>query len=262
MRCCIPSFLQREHDQLLTAAQEKEDEDLDEAKRMDSLMQYARTVTIRDKQREEKKLARQREKEDDKMWAQLMEEDRVRDLTQRREAERQKAIERREGAKVVVSQIAERRMQKEMEREEIEREGEQRVREMERQRLEEIELAKQRAAKNRELQEMIVQENQRFLQAKAKQRELDRLEDLKVVEYLKQKAVCIRKCHRYYLSLSLFLYFLSYIIPKLHPSTFHFFLSSFSCLPSLHTLVSTLPLPSPSASPSSSSSPSSSGTGG
>ena len=101
-------------------------------------MQYARTVTIRDKQKEEKKLAKQREIEEDKLWAQSMEEDRVRDLTQRREAERQKAIERREGAKVVISQIAERRMQKEIEKEEVEREGEQRVREMERQRQEEI----------------------------------------------------------------------------------------------------------------------------
>ncbi|KAK2964933.1 putative Cilia- and flagella-associated protein 45 [Blattamonas nauphoetae] len=178
----------REHDIIVAAAKEQIDENTDEAKYMDSLMQHARAAAVRDKQRNERKTIKQRERDEEMAWGRLMEENRLNEIEKQEAKDRELAIQRREGAKVVVGQIQERRLEKQRERQEQEREAELRVQEMERQRLEEIEKQKEKAIRARKAQEEMAVENSRFKERKMMQRQQEIEEDLQVAKYLKEKA--------------------------------------------------------------------------
>jgi hypothetical protein len=90
----------------------------------------------------------------------------------------------------IEGQLEEQRLEREQRKEEIAREGEERLRQLKIKEEEELEKQRQKAIRNREMQVEIARENERFKETKQRQIELDKLEDLKVVAYLKEKAVC------------------------------------------------------------------------
>ncbi|KAA6384207.1 MAG: putative flagella associated protein [Streblomastix strix] len=177
-----------EHDEKVEQAQETRDMLLDDAKAMCSLMQFARAAAIRDNQKVERGRLKQREKDEEVEWANIMEADRVKALEAREASERAKAIERREGAKVIITQMEERKLERERLKDEKEREEEARVRDMERMRLEDIEQRRLKVLHSKELNEQITKENMKMQERKDMEKMLEVEDDKRIAQYLREKA--------------------------------------------------------------------------
>jgi len=102
---------------LLSKAQKKLDEDLDDVKHMNQMVLYSKVVTIRDKQLEENKRLEQEWIEEQKKLDLMMEIERLKVLKEEEEREVRKHAARKVGARVIVDQIQERTLQRMKEQE-------------------------------------------------------------------------------------------------------------------------------------------------
>jgi hypothetical protein len=93
---------------LLSKAQKKLDNDLDDVKAMNQMVLYSKVVTIRDKQLEENKRLEQEWIEEQKKLDLMMEIERLKVLKEEEEREKRKAEARKKGAQVIVDQIQDR----------------------------------------------------------------------------------------------------------------------------------------------------------
>ena len=93
---------------LLSRAQKKMDDDLDDVKHMNQMVLYSKVVTIRDKQLLENKRLEHEYLEEQKKLDLMMEIERLKVLKEEEEREIRKAEARRKGAQVIVDQIQER----------------------------------------------------------------------------------------------------------------------------------------------------------
>ena len=87
---------------LLSRAQKKMDDDLDDVKHMNQMVLYSKVVTIRDKQLEENKRLEQEYLEEQKKLDLMMEIERLKVLKEEEEREIRKAEARKKGAQVIV----------------------------------------------------------------------------------------------------------------------------------------------------------------
>lgn len=102
---------------LLSKAQKKLDNDLDDVKAMNQMVLYSKVVTIRDKQLEENKRLEQEWIEEQKKLDLMMEIERLKVLKEEEEREKRKAEARKKGAQVIVDQIQDRTIQRMKEQE-------------------------------------------------------------------------------------------------------------------------------------------------
>ena len=87
---------------LLSKAQKKLDNDMDDVKAMNQMVLYSKVVTIRDKQLEENKRLEQEWVEEQKKLDLMMEIERLKVLKEEEEREARKAQARKKGAQVIV----------------------------------------------------------------------------------------------------------------------------------------------------------------
>lgn len=90
---------------LLSKAQKKLDEDLDDVKHMNQMVLYSKVVTVRDKQLNENKKLEQEYIEEQKKLDLMMEIERLKALKIEEEREARKAEQRLRGKQVIVDQI-------------------------------------------------------------------------------------------------------------------------------------------------------------
>ena len=102
---------------LLSKAQKKLDNDLDDVKAMNQMVLYSKVVTIRDKQLEENKRLEQEWIEEQKKLDLMMEIERLKVLKEEEEREKRKHEARKKGAQVIVDQIQDRTIQRMKEQE-------------------------------------------------------------------------------------------------------------------------------------------------
>lgn len=97
---------------LLSKAQKKLDEELDDVKHMNQMVLYSKVVTIRDKQLNENKRLESEWVEEQKKLDLMMEIERLKVLKEEEEREVRKHAARKQGAKVIVDQIQDRTLQR------------------------------------------------------------------------------------------------------------------------------------------------------
>ena len=90
---------------LLSKAQKKLDNDMDDVKAMNQMVLYSKVVTIRDKQLQENKKLESEFIEEQKKLDLMMEIERLKVLKEEEEREARKAVARKQGAQVIVDQI-------------------------------------------------------------------------------------------------------------------------------------------------------------
>lgn len=110
---------------LLQYAKTKLDENDDDVKSMNAMINYAKVVTIRDAQIAEKQRLLQEQLQEEKRLDDAMEIERVRAIQTIEERDRARRIEQRLGAQVINQQIAEREQQRLLEAEQREIESQQ-----------------------------------------------------------------------------------------------------------------------------------------
>ena len=93
---------------LLSKAQKKLDNDLDDVKAMNQMVLYSKVVTIRDKQLEENKRLEHEWIEEQKKLDLMMEIERLKVLKEEEQREKRKQEARNRGAQVIVDQIQDR----------------------------------------------------------------------------------------------------------------------------------------------------------
>lgn len=102
---------------LLSKAQKKLDEELDDVKNMNQMVLYSKVVTIRDKQLQENKRLESEWIEEQKKLDLMMEIERLKVLKEEEEREARKQIARNKGAQVIVDQIQDRTLERMKEQE-------------------------------------------------------------------------------------------------------------------------------------------------
>lgn len=102
---------------LLSKAQKKLDNDMDDVKAMNQMVLYSKVVTIRDKQLEENKKLETEWIQEQKKLDLMMEIERLKVLKEEEEREVRKAAARKQGAQVIVDQIQERTIERMKEQE-------------------------------------------------------------------------------------------------------------------------------------------------
>jgi hypothetical protein len=121
---------------LLSKAQKRMDEDLDDVKHMNQMMLYSKVVTIRDKQLEENKRLEQEWIDEQKKLDLMIEIERLKVLKEEEEREAKKAVQRLRGKQVIVDQIQERTIQRMKEQEVRDKERQQLLNNIEKMRVE------------------------------------------------------------------------------------------------------------------------------
>jgi len=169
-------------------AQKLLDEQEDDVKLMNQMMQYARTVAVRNAQVEEnKKLKKMRELEEKKQDM-MMELDRIRRTQMYIKRDRERKEREKHDKDHILVQIAERKKERARQRE-AKRQEQIRIKARARE-LEEEERSYQ-AIKRKEakkLLEDVLEANRMAIKIRERQKEVEREEDAKILEYLEAKA--------------------------------------------------------------------------
>lgn len=97
---------------LLSKAQKKLDEEMDDVKQMNQMVLYSKVVTIRDKQLLENKQLENEWVDEQKKLDMLMEIERLKGLQEEEEREKRKHEARKKGAQVIIDQIQERTIER------------------------------------------------------------------------------------------------------------------------------------------------------
>lgn len=163
------------------------DEDTDEVKYMNKLMLYAKCVTIRDAQVEEKKAIKSEKKEEEKRLDMMMEMERLKALKMYEERESKRIEDRRKGAGVIRAQIDEREQDRLRQLELKQQEQEAMLSHIEKMREEDSREAVRKREAARRLMEDVALANAEQIRLKTRQRETEMEEERRITEYLKEK---------------------------------------------------------------------------
>ena len=178
----------QENEEIMQRAQILLDEKEEEVKVMNQMMQYAQTVTIRDQQlKEARELRRIRELEEKKVDMQ-MELDRIRGVNELNERERVRRQKHRDDCKHILVQIAERKKQRERDRE-LKRQEQEKIKERARF-LEEEEqrFLEMKRIEGKKLLADVLEANRLALEIKKQNKLREIEEEKKIQEYLEAKA--------------------------------------------------------------------------
>lgn len=177
---------QREH--LLAKAQELRDEQTDEIKRLNELILNSKCHAIRDAQILEKDIIKKELTEEETRLDHMMEHERQRQIKLQEEYEEIKKQKKYEAAGVIRHQIAAREEASILEEEAKEQEARAMRRKQELMEEEDIQQLLARKVEQKVMAKELLESNELQKHAKEKAKEQDRALDLKVMEFLKEKA--------------------------------------------------------------------------
>jgi len=163
-------------------------EQLDEVKHMNQMMLYAKCVTIRDKQLEEKRSIIDEKKREEKRKDLMMEIERLRKIKYHEEIEKEKKEELKKGHLVIIDQIKERDLDRLKKLEEKEREGQEIVHGIRQLQKEEGENGIKRRLHQKSQQDQIYDANQNAITSKQSKIIAEKEEEEKIVRYNIDKA--------------------------------------------------------------------------
>lgn len=173
--------------EILTKAKKAYDSQWDDVKQMDSMMQYAKCVTIRDAQILEKQQLQEEAAAEDRLLDMMMEVERVKAIKMEAQKNQLRTAERKAGAAVLMKQIAEREQERIRQQEIREQEAKvmvERIRELE---LREEEERLARMAAGRRMLDDVLRANAEQAKAKLVKKQQEIAEDLQIAEYIRQK---------------------------------------------------------------------------
>lgn len=153
---------------LLSKAQKRMDEDLDDVKQMNGMMLYSKVVTIRDKQLEENKRLESEWIEEQKKLDLMMEIERLKVLKEEEEREAKKVVQRLRGKQVIVDQIQERTIQRMKEQEVRDKERQQLLNNIEKMKKEDADAAEAKRNRINTLMKQAAEANAQSLVQKEK----------------------------------------------------------------------------------------------
>jgi len=172
---------------LKNRAEEMMNENLDEVKHMNQMIVYAKCVTIRDKQLEEKKGIHEARKLEEKRKDLMMEIDRLKLIKKLEEEERAKREEQRKGHLKIIDQIKENEMKRLKIQEEKEQEGQRIIRGIEQLKKEEAAAAIKKKEHARMMLDEIYAANQAAIKGKESKIIQEREEIEKIIKYNQEK---------------------------------------------------------------------------
>jgi len=187
-----PSELEMEatmkNETLKGRAKELLNEEKDEVKHMNQMMLYAKVVTIRDRQLDEKQRLRNEFKNEEKRKDLMMEIDRLQKIKYYDEAERRLKDEQKKAAMETIVQIKERELERMKEQEEREREGQEMLKYIKQIQKEESEATLAKRHQQKQILDQIFESNQKAIARKHELVLQEREEEEKIVRYNVEKA--------------------------------------------------------------------------
>jgi len=172
---------------LLAKAQLQLEEQEDDIKHLNELMLYAKCVSIRDTQVEEKKLIQRERKEEEARLDAMMELDRVNELKKLEEREKKRVEELRKGAAKIREQIEERREASLLDQERRDQETKQILKAIADTAEHEKREKQNKITLQRSLMQQVVKANQESMEYKRLEKKREEEEDCKVLEYILEK---------------------------------------------------------------------------
>eukprot|EP01010_Urceolus_cornutus_P003002 NODE_400_length_1698_cov_270.086719_g319_i0.p1 GENE.NODE_400_length_1698_cov_270.086719_g319_i0~~NODE_400_length_1698_cov_270.086719_g319_i0.p1 ORF type:complete len:486 (-),score=160.84 NODE_400_length_1698_cov_270.086719_g319_i0:161-1618(-) len=163
------------------------DEESDEVKYMNKVMLYAKCVTIRDAQIEEKGAIGSEKKEEEKRLDMMMEMERLKALKMYEEREQKRIEDRRKGAAVIRAQMEEREQERLRQLELKQQEQEAMLRHIEKMKDEDRREAERKRDGSKRLMEDVALANAEQIRLKTRQRETEMEEERRITEYLREK---------------------------------------------------------------------------
>lgn len=172
---------------LLTKAQAQLEEQEDDIKHLNELMLYAKCVTIRDNQVEQKKFIHRQRKEEDLRLDAIMEFERVNELKKLEEREKKRVEELRKGAAKIREQIEERREYASLEQERRDQETKAILKQIADTNEHEKREKAIKVQAQKKLMQGVIAANIESTSLKKKEKDLEEEEDRKVLQYLLDK---------------------------------------------------------------------------
>ena len=172
---------------LLSKAQKKLDNDLDDVKAMNQMVLYSKVVTIRDKQLEENKRLEQEWIEEQKKLDLMMEIERLKVLKEEEEREKRKHEARKKGAQVIVDQIQDRTIQRMKEQEIRDKERLELLANIERMKKEDAEQAESKRQRINTLMKQAAEANAQSLIEKEKRAKEEKDQEQEIIAYQKAR---------------------------------------------------------------------------
>jgi len=155
---------------------------------MNQMMLYAKVVTIRDKQVQERKRLKDESKVEEKRKDLMMEIDRLQKIKYYEEAQRKVKEEQRQAALETIQQVKQRELERMKEQEEREREGQEMLKHIKQLQREEAEAALIKKQQQKALLDTIFEANQKAIAKKHERVLQEREEEERIVQYNIDKA--------------------------------------------------------------------------
>lgn len=171
----------------LQQARRKQDENIDEVKRMNQVMLYAKCVTVRDAQVLEKKAIHSEKSEEERRIDMAMELERLKALRMYEERELKRIEDRKKGAAVICAQIEEREQERLRKLELKQQEQDAMLRHIERMKDEDVHETMKKKEASRRLMEDVALANAEQIRLKSRQHEMEQEEERQIAEYIKEK---------------------------------------------------------------------------
>lgn len=168
-------------------ARRKQEEYLDEVKQMNHVVLYAKCVTVRDAQVEEKKALTGEKSEEERKMDMAMELERLKALRMYEERELKRIEDRKKGASVIRAQIEEREQERLRKIELKQQEQDAMLRHIERMKEEDRAEAIKKKEASRRLMEDVALANAEQIRLKNRQQEMEREEELQIAAYIREK---------------------------------------------------------------------------
>jgi len=173
---------------LQSRAKQLLNEEMDDVKQMNQMMLYAKVVTIRDRQLQEKTDTRSVMKMEEKRKDLMMEVDRLQKIKYHEEIERKNREEQRKAALEIVDQVKLRELERLKEQEEREREGQEMLRHIKQLEKEEKHQTQIKKQQQKALLDTIYSANQHAISKKHEKVLEEKVEEDRIMQYNIEKA--------------------------------------------------------------------------
>jgi len=173
---------------LLNQAREKLNEQLDEVKHMNQMVAYARCVTVRDKQLDEKKLIRGCKVEEQKRLDMMYEVGRLTEVKRVDDQDFRRKKLQKNGHGIIVDQMKERQLKRLKEKEGLAKEAQQMLKHIKELEIDDKQQVLNRKHQQKVLLDDILEANQKAVEKKHDNHAKEREDDDKIMDYLVEKA--------------------------------------------------------------------------
>merc|ERR1719310_2024511 len=172
---------------VLERAKQMMDEDMDDVKHMNQMMLYSKIVTIRDAQIQEKRGVQAEKEEEERCLDAMMEIERLKALKMYEEREKERLMDQRRGAKVIIEQIKDRQAQRMREEEQRDQERAFILKQIEALKSEEVEQQRQKKMAAERLMQEVNHTTSAAMKIKEEKMLAEKLEEQKIIEYQEAK---------------------------------------------------------------------------